>query len=142
LMQPDMFCKIMAASYVSKRDRKLTPSRIARAKNFQMCYQRLLAAAGPYADVLRIVQLRSAVINHPHRMTGDAMIWVVDAIIQMKNELDRDDLQGVIDRFVESQILVPGRWKPITPAEMDGDSPKTRTLRAIQECLEEHKETV
>src|SRR5947207_3309361 len=105
LMPADKFCKIMAASYVSRRHRKLTPSRIARAKNFQMCYQRLLGAAGKLPDVLRIVQLRSAVINHPHRMTGDAIIWIVDAIMQRKDKLDRDDLQDAMDRFIESQIL-------------------------------------
>jgi uncharacterized protein YdiU (UPF0061 family) len=142
IMPPDMFCKIMAASYVSRRDRQLTASRMARARNFQMCYQRLLAAAGKFHDVLRVVQLRSAVINHPQRMTGDAMIWVVDAVIRAKDKLDADELQSVIDRFIESQVLVPGRWKPFQSVEIDSDLPKAKLMRAIQETLEEHKEAV
>jgi hypothetical protein len=75
-------------------------------------------------------------------MTGDAIIWIVDEIVQRKNKLDRDDLQDAMDRFIESQILIPGKWKPIKPDEIERDNPKALLLRAIQECLEEHKETV
>src|SRR5207253_8887172 len=106
------------------------------------CYQRLLRAAGKFPQVLRVVQLRSAVINHPHRMTGDAIIWIVNAIIEMKGKIDGDELQDAMDRFIESQILIPGRWKPIAPQEISGQTPRALLLKQIQDCLEEHKETV
>ena len=141
-MPAGLFCKIMAASYASRRDRQMTPSRAARANHFQRCYQRLLAKAGPYDVVLRTVRARSAVINHEHRMTGDAIINVVKALMDARPELAADDLQAVMDRFVESQVLVPGEWRPVTKAELQGDSPKAKLLRTIEATLDAHKETV
>jgi uncharacterized protein YdiU (UPF0061 family) len=142
MMPPEQFCKIMAASYVSRRDMRMTPARAAKARNFQKCYQRLIRRAGPYEQVLKTIVERSAVINHPHRMTGDAMIWIVDEVIQMKGKLPRGELQAAMDAFIESQVLIPGRWKPIAPEGLEGNSLKSRLLRAIQNDLEECKETV
>jgi hypothetical protein len=141
-MPPALFCKIMAASYASKRDLRMTPARELRARHFQQCYQRLLAKAGPYDVVLRLVRRRSAVLNHEHRMTGDAIIHVVDALIDARGRVSRDELQAVIDRFIESQVLQPGQWRPLEPAELEGPSTKARLLRSIQGALNEHKETV
>jgi hypothetical protein len=138
---PQRFCKTMAASYASRRDLRLTDTRVARAKNFQKCYQRLIAAAGPYEQVLRQVRDRSAVINHEHRMTGNGVIHVVDEIVTMKDRLNRNELQGAMDAFIESQVLVPGRWTPLTE-ELRGDSPKARLMRAMQKDLVACKETV
>src|SRR6266542_6144373 len=43
-MPDDIFLRVMAASYVGKRDRRLTRSRSAQVRNFQQCYLRLIAA--------------------------------------------------------------------------------------------------
>src|SRR5204863_3840583 len=40
-MPDDIFLRVMAASYVGKRDLRLTRSRRAQVKNFQQCYLRL-----------------------------------------------------------------------------------------------------
>jgi uncharacterized protein YdiU (UPF0061 family) len=142
LMGPQLFCRIMAASYVTKKDLRLTATRIARAKNFQKCYQRLARAAGPYEQVLATLARRSAVINHAHRMTGDGLICIIDHLITAKGRIGRDELQGVMDRFIESQVLIPGHWSPIRDEEMHGPSSRARLLRAIAETLEECRETV
>src|SRR5436190_17346319 len=64
-MPDDIFCQIMAASYVPKKDLELTPSRVAHIRNFQECYLKLVLAAGESLDtVLKTIQERSAVINH------------------------------------------------------------------------------
>ena len=74
-MPDDIFLRVMAASYVGKRDLQLTPSRSAHVKNFQQCYLRLVAALGePIDESLKTLQERSAVINHRHRITGDALV--------------------------------------------------------------------
>jgi hypothetical protein len=141
-MPADRFCKIMAASYVSRRDLRMTPARAAKVRNFQKCYQRLIAAAGPYEQVLSTLAERTAVINHPHRMTGDGMIWIVEQILKTKDKIPRDELQAAMDAFIESQVLIPGLWRPLGPDELVGNSLKARLLRAIQEDLETCKETV
>jgi uncharacterized protein YdiU (UPF0061 family) len=142
LMPPDQFCRIMAASYATKDDLRLTPTRVARARNFQACYQRLVAAAGPYAKVLRTVTERSAVINREHRMTGDGLIWIVNEVIELRGKMRRDDLQEALDAFIDSQVLVPGKWRPIPPEQMTGDTLKAELLRRIADDLEQCKETV
>ena len=37
---------------------------------------------------------------------------------------------------------IPGRWRPITAPELEADDAKAQLLRAIQDSLDEHKETV
>ena len=141
-MPAEQFCRIMAASYATKDDLRMTPTRAARARNFQSCYQRLIAAAGPYARVLRTVTERSAVINREHRMTGDGLIWIVNEVIELRGRMRRDDLQEALDVFVDSQVLVPGQWRPIPPEQMQGDTLKAELFRRIADDLEQCKETV
>src|SRR5207244_2783551 len=74
IMDPERFCRTMAASYASRRDLRMTATRIARAKNFQKCYQRLIAVAGPYEQTRRQIVARTAVINYEQRMTGNGVI--------------------------------------------------------------------
>jgi uncharacterized protein YdiU (UPF0061 family) len=142
LMEPERFCQTMAASYASRRDVRLTASRIAHATNFQKCYHRLIAAAGDYDEVLAGVRERSAVINFEHRITGNAIIEAVEKIVAMKDKLRRGDLQSAMDRFVESQVLLPGQWKPIGADELRDESAKSQLLAAMCGALEECKETV
>ena len=47
-----------------------------------------------------------------------------------------------MDRFIESQVLLPREWKPLEKAELQGPSRKAKLLREIQAALEEYKETV
>ncbi|MEO6434193.1 MAG: hypothetical protein ABIP55_00310, partial [Tepidisphaeraceae bacterium] len=136
LMEPQRFCRTMAASYASRRDLRLTPMRRARVENFQKCYQRLLAAAGVYQDVLPGVRERSAVINYQHRMTGNGVLDAVEKIAAIKDKLRRCDLLAVVGRLIESQVLIPGQWKPIDEAELGDETVRSRLLRAMQSQLE------
>jgi hypothetical protein len=132
----------MAASYASRRDLRLTETRISRAANFQKCYQRLAAAAGLYEEVLYDLRDRSAVINFEHRITGNAIIHVVEHIMKLRDDVRRDEIQSVMDRFIASQVLLPGQWQPIDDDDLEGDSARARLLRGMQAGLEECKETV
>ena len=142
-MPDDIFCQIMAASYVPKKDLELTPSRISHIKNFQERYLRLVLAVGEPLDAsLRIIQERSAVINHRHRITGDAITFIVEEIIAMKGKITIEGLQDALDAFIESQILIPGKWRPVPPEQLDQNTLKARLLNKIQENLEEFKESI
>jgi hypothetical protein len=142
-MPPDIFCKIMAASYVGRRDLQLTPARVSHVKNFQECYLKLIAALGePFADVLKTVQERSAVVNHRHRMTGDAITFIIEEVIALKGKIRVNELQEALDAFIDSQVLIPGKWQPIPPEELTSNSLKSRLLLKIQENLEDYKESI
>jgi uncharacterized protein YdiU (UPF0061 family) len=142
-MDPGRFCRIMAASYAAKRDLELTPSRAAHAKEFQDCYRALVRHAnGKEEDTLRMIAERSSIINHPHRLTGDGLVWIISEILELKDKLEWDELQDALDAFIDSQVLIPGKWKPIPAEDLRSPRLKGRLLRKIQHDLELYKETV
>ncbi len=142
-MPEAIFCGIMAASYVGKRDLKLTPARIANIRNLQACYLRLVASLGePVDEVLRTIQERSAVINHRHRLTGDALVMIIEEVIAMKGQTRASGLQEALDTFIESQVLIPGKWQPVEPEQFKLNTPKSRLLIKIHANLEQYKESI
>jgi uncharacterized protein YdiU (UPF0061 family) len=142
-MPDDIFCGIMAASYVEKRDLKLTPARSSHIANFQQCYLRLIAALGqPFEEVLRSVQDRSAIINHRHRLTGDALVMIIEEVIAIKGKIKVHGLQEAMDAFIESQVLIPGKWQPVDPERLKLNNLKSKLLVKIQENLEAYKESI
>jgi uncharacterized protein YdiU (UPF0061 family) len=157
-MDPERFCRIMAASYAEKRDLEMTPSRSAHVREFQDRYRRLVRAAlgrgaenrasegrsaeGKEREALKEIAERSAVINMEHRLTGDGLIWIIGEILEVKDRLEWDELQDALDAFIDSQVRIPGRWKPIPEEDLRSPRLKGRLLRKIQADLELYKETV
>jgi uncharacterized protein YdiU (UPF0061 family) len=142
-MPDDIFLRVMAASYVGKRDLRLTSSRSTQVKNFQQCYLRLIAALGePLDEVLKTLQERSAVINHRHRLTGDALVFIIEEVVGLTRKAKVSGLQEALDAFIDSQVLIPGRWQPVAPEELKPKTLKSKLLITIQENLEEYKESI
>ena len=142
-MPDDIFLRVMAASYVGKRDLQLTRSRSAQVRNFQQCYLRLIAALGePFAEVLKTLQERSAIINHRHRLTGDALVYIIEEVIAITGKIKVSGLQEALDAFIDSQVLIPGRWQPMAPEQLKPKDLKSRLIITIQENLEEYKESI
>jgi uncharacterized protein YdiU (UPF0061 family) len=140
-MPDDIFCRIMAASYVRKPDLQATSS--THVQRFQECYLRLVAAlGGPFDMILKTLQERSAVINHRHRITGDAVTWIIEEVIAMKSKIRIDGLQEALDAFIDSQVLIPGKWQPVPPGQLKSNTLKSQLLQKIQENLETYKESI
>ena len=140
-MPDDIFCRIMAASYVGKSDLKAITS--ARVESFQQSYLRLVdALGGPFDMVLKTLQERSAVINHRHRITGDAVTWIIEEVIAMKGKIKIDGLQEAIDAFIDSQVLIPGKWRPVPHEKLNSNTLKSQLLQKIQQNLETYKESI
>jgi uncharacterized protein YdiU (UPF0061 family) len=142
-MPNEVFLQTMAASYVVRKDLKLTEARIAHITEFQETYLRLVAAfGGPLDLVLKTLQERSAVINHRHRITGDAVTWIIEEVIAMKGKIKIDGLQEAIDAFIDSQVLIPGKWRPVPTEHLKANTLKSRLLQKFQENLETYKESI
>ena len=142
-MPPDIFCKIMAASYVEKKDLQLSPARSSQVRTFQECYLRLIAALDePFADVLKTLQERSSIINHRHRMTGDAIIFILEEVVSIKGRIKENELQEALDAFIASQVLIPNKWCPVPLERLKSNTLKSRLLLKIQENLEVYKESI
>jgi hypothetical protein len=110
---------------------------------FQESYLRLVAAlGGPFDPVLKTLQERSAIINHRHRITGDAVTWIIEEVIAMKGKIKIDGLQEAIDAFIDSQVLIPGKWQPVSPEKLKSSTLKSQLLQKIQQNLETYKESI
>ena len=99
----------------------------------------IAALGGPFDLVLKSLQERSAVINHRHRMTGDAVTWIIEEVIAMKGKIKIDGLQEAIDAFIDSQVLIPGKWQPVPPEQLKSNTLKSQLLQKIQQNLETTK---
>ena len=85
---------------------------------------------------------RAAVTNYKYRSTGDGLLWVVDDVLTLRNRVDRQKLQQMVERFIDSQVLVPGLWRPIQAKELKGHSPTARLLRKMKETMELYNEKI
>ena len=142
-MPADVLCRMMAASYVSKKDLELTPSRKEHVQNLQQSYLKLLAALEkPFDETLKTLQERSAVINHRHRITGDAMVFIIEEIMSIKGKMNINGLQEALEAFIDSQVLIPGKWRPVEPEDLKGNTLRARLLQKIEANLEEFKESI
>ena len=142
-MPDDVFLRVMAASYVGKKDLQLTPSRSTHVRNFQQCYLRLIEAlGGSFDEMLKTLQERSAIINHRHRLTGDALVYIIEEVIAVTGKIKVNGLQEALDAFIDSQVLIPGSWQPVAPEQLKPKTLKSRLLVTIQENLEEYKESI
>src|SRR6185436_6267815 len=96
-------------------------------RTLQQSYLRLVAALGGRRNlILKKLQERSAVINHRHRITGDAVTLIIEEVIAMKGKIKIDGLQDAIDAFIDSQVLIPGKWRPVPPAHLKSNTLKSR----------------
>ena len=142
-MPDEIFCRIMAASYAGKNDLKPTATTTSHVKDFQECYLRLVAAlGGPFDMVLKTLQERAAIINHRHRITGDAVTWIIEEVIAMKGKIRVDGLQEAIDAFIDSQVWIPGIWQPVPSEKLNSNTLKSQLLQKIQQNLETYKESI
>ncbi|MCB9757955.1 MAG: YdiU family protein [Candidatus Omnitrophica bacterium] len=144
ILPADEFCRIMAKSYVDAADLNLTPLRKKRAFEFQRRYMDLIYAVGKNRrwETLKTIAQRSAVINYKYRGTGDGLTWITTEAIKAHNRLDQNALQEVLDRYIKSQVLVPGKFEPIKDSELKGRSHKAKLIRKMWEVLKEFNESI
>jgi hypothetical protein len=63
-------------------------------------------------------------------------------VIAMKDKIRIDGLQEAIDAFIDSQVLIPGKWQPVPLDRLKPNTLKSRLLQKIQANLEAYKESI
>jgi hypothetical protein len=103
--------EIMLSNNASSRDGKLTEKYQARLNELQISYIELVNKVRRRRSLpraLKDIELRSKVINRADRATGNAIIMVVEKIIaNIKSGFSTNNIQELIEGYVESQLLVP-----------------------------------
>lgn len=114
LLAPEKFLEILCSQYACPRDLKLNPYRRMMIDQFQNKYVELihLAAGRPQnvAKVMLEVGMRSSVLNRYERITGDAIIYVADELIENKKSLSFTEVNMIIEDFVNNQVLRPEKF--------------------------------
>ena len=143
LMPSEKFCAIMAASYTDKKDVVFNHYSRTNARRFQQSYARLIRFLSAHPrKILREIAERSAVINFTYRGTGNALISIVEEILKSRRKINQRDIQSSIDRYIGSQVLIPGQWQPLTSKELQNPSPQSRLLNKIMGHLKEYQEMI
>ncbi len=119
--------EMAASSYASRADRRPTPARRRRAREFQSAYLALARRAArltghPMRAVLADLAARSATINAYVRITGDAVTHAAARLARARKTLGPDGLFEVVDRFARRQAKTP---------DARGDPPRRANAKRV-----------
>jgi uncharacterized protein YdiU (UPF0061 family) len=113
------FFKMILSSRASRRDRQFREGRRRRIELWQSQYLTLLKSVSTPQNIeklLKNMQARAEAINREDRLTGNALINVVDELLKFKKRGgDRAEIQALIDDFIEHQTLNPDFREAVEP---------------------------
>lgn len=110
-MGEDEFHSLMLSGYAKTQDMHLGPKHRFRVAQFQELYKEMLkAAAGRRGteNLLKQMSDRADRLNSDKRITGNALIEIVEELLQQRRRgLPLDQVQKVIDRLVHEHLGLP-----------------------------------
>lgn len=99
------------SSQAGVKDRKISDNLRRQISRWQKLYIRLIKrVSGPatWTRTLKLVKERAVQINNESRMTGNALINIVDEILRNRRRgLSAAEIQAAIDQLIASQTLNP-----------------------------------
>ncbi len=111
-MIPAAFLKLILSDFARGSDCKMRPQELHLIKKFQKLYRRVLFTAVAKKEnqprLLKEIADRAAILNREDRMTGNALIQIVDEIIRHRRRgAPHEEIQGVIDQLILNAIESP-----------------------------------
>lgn len=111
-MAPETFFRAIVSDFAGKRDMKIKGRQVQAIFKFQTLYKQLLTQAcgkaNPSAAELEGIIDRANRINRSDRITGNALINIVEEIIAaQKRGLSHHSVQQVIDQLIARHLDVP-----------------------------------
>lgn len=111
LIDEKEFFKSIISGFAKSRDTKIRAKHIEKIRELQRCYKELILAVAEKTDirlVLRGIDERSQKLNIETRMTGNALIQIVNILVaEQKLGLPREQIQKTIDRLIFECIGLP-----------------------------------
>lgn len=134
-ISPKTFFKMILSSQASRRDRQFGLIHRRRIELWQNQYIGLLKKISTPQNIeklLRNMQSRSETINQEDRMTGNALINIVDELLKFKRHGGHvSQIQALIDDFIEHQTLNPDFRDPIATKAPSEPVPLLHTLLTV-----------
>lgn len=108
---PEILFRWILSSRAGRRDRRLTPALRERLTLWQDVYLKLLkkmTTPATWKKTVSSLKQRAARINHDSRITGNALIHIVDAILKFRKKgLSDTEVQAAIEDLIAAQTLNP-----------------------------------
>lgn len=145
-MAPETFFRQILSDFARSRDSKMKPHHVKAIYEFQDMYKRLavIACKGvPTTTQLQEIAQRSATINRSDRITGNALINIVDELLRSRNSgVDHKLIQGTIDHLIANHLNFPeveiSRHYTRGPRAIQD----TRLLARILDCVQTHRHDI
>jgi uncharacterized protein YdiU (UPF0061 family) len=111
LVEAKEFFGWILSTRASKKDRRLTRNLERQIAKWQECYLKVLrrvSTPATWSKTTKVVKDRAVLINHDARITGNALIHIVDEILRCRRRgLTDNQLQKAIDDLINAQTLNP-----------------------------------
>ena len=144
---PDsLFFKTILSDFARLRDTKLKPKHIQKIRHFQELYSKILQAASgrnSLKSVLPGITERAKKLNHENRITGNALIQIVDEILaQKKRGIPHESIQIWIEQLIFCHLDFPeveaGPWYQNKPRSI----PHAEILAKLFDLVQTHKHDI
>ncbi len=103
--------KLMLSSFAKNRDSKMSSKHELKVQKLQAVYLRLIQVGIKKSSqkiILERINERSVILNSKKRITGNALINIVDFILQEKKKgMTPQGIQRVIDRLITDHLDMP-----------------------------------
>ncbi len=146
LMPPKEFYNDILSSFAKTHDLRLGEKQKRKIIEFQTLYRDLVqsvSAAQAEKLVLRSIWLRAEKLNSNRRITGNALIQIVDKILQEKKRgLSLKQIQKIIDKIIFEHLDYPETSVSKFHKKTIAPKIKSQLYAQILSIVEEHKEDI
>lgn len=105
------FFKLSISSFAKLKDAKMGQKQRRAIAQFQTAYKELIVLAssnGRPENILKGITSRAQTLNSEKRITGNALIEIVNQMLsEKKRGLSHDQIQKVVDRFIHEHLDLP-----------------------------------
>jgi uncharacterized protein YdiU (UPF0061 family) len=144
LSEKDFF-KLMIAQSATPKDRKLSERLKKKIRRWQRGYATLLHKVSPNENgpsLLKILSERAGSINRDDRITGNALIGIVEEIMAFDQKTSKSSpIQAVVEEFIDHQTLNPD-FKSSYLRETTSPAPPPQLMETLLLVLQEHNEDI
>lgn len=111
LMSDEVFFKTILSVFAKARDTRIRPKHRGHIQNFQRLYLKMVEAAAAKrkpSQILEGINQRSRQLNREDRITGNALIQIVEEILTATRKgLPMSEIQLIIDQLILAHMGLP-----------------------------------
>jgi uncharacterized protein YdiU (UPF0061 family) len=146
-MPHEKFFRTGLSSFAKARDSRVSENYRRHIESFQSLYKQLLVTAAGDQNVDTILPdicEHANKINSTHKITGNALIEIVDEIVSEKKAgLPRAEVQNIIDRLIMDNYGMPEiKLSPLYKTKAKIHPVRMDLYSKILCLIEEHKESI